>query len=143
LHFSLLTNPEVLRQLQTIQQTMTAGQTGELDIDKLRKLQEMKQQEEEFDKHLAQTVPVRKCGFVVDSFVDSVRFRIFRSPPNANSNRGTTRRCWAARIICPRRPTSRSRHRDISRNSRTKLASRQIWTTMCSLSVAKLTTAPT
>ncbi|XP_068911479.1 SR-related and CTD-associated factor 8 isoform X3 [Tenebrio molitor] len=53
----LLTNPEVLRQLQTIQQTMTAGQTGELDIDKLRKLQEMKQQEEEFDKHLAQTVP--------------------------------------------------------------------------------------
>jgi hypothetical protein len=54
---SLLTNPEVLRQLQTIQQTMTAGQTGELDIDKLRKLQEMKQQEEEFDKHLAQTVP--------------------------------------------------------------------------------------
>lgn len=56
---NLLTNPEVLRQLQTIQQTMTAGQTGELDIDKLRKLQEMKQQEEEFDKHLAQTVPVR------------------------------------------------------------------------------------
>ncbi|KAJ3640855.1 hypothetical protein Zmor_027391 [Zophobas morio] len=54
---SLLTNPEVLRQLQTIQQTMTAGQPGELDIDKLRKLQEMKQQEEEFDKHLAQTVP--------------------------------------------------------------------------------------
>ncbi|XP_044262188.1 SR-related and CTD-associated factor 8 [Tribolium madens] len=53
---NLLTNPEVLRQLQTIQQTMTAGQ-GELDIDKLRKLQEMKQQEEEFDKHLAQTVP--------------------------------------------------------------------------------------
>lgn len=26
--------------------------------EKLRKLQEMKQQEEEFDKHLAQTVPV-------------------------------------------------------------------------------------
>lgn len=56
--YSLLTNPEVLRQLQTLQQTMTSGQTGELDIDKLRKLQEMKQQEEEFDKHLAQTVPV-------------------------------------------------------------------------------------
>jgi hypothetical protein len=26
--------------------------------EKLRKLQEMKQQEEEFDKHLAQTLPV-------------------------------------------------------------------------------------
>lgn len=27
--------------------------------EKMRKLQQMKQQEEEFDKHLAQTVPVR------------------------------------------------------------------------------------
>lgn len=33
-------------------------QHQEMDIDTLRKLQEMKQQEEEFDKHLAQTVPV-------------------------------------------------------------------------------------
>lgn len=53
--FSLLSNPEVLRQLQTIQQHMSQQQEME---DKLRKLQEMKQQEEEFDKHLAQTVPV-------------------------------------------------------------------------------------
>ncbi|KAK9884912.1 hypothetical protein WA026_009150 [Henosepilachna vigintioctopunctata] len=52
---NLLTNPEVLRQLQTLQQTMAIAQ--EVDADKLRKLQEMKQQEEEFDKHLAQTVP--------------------------------------------------------------------------------------
>lgn len=41
----------MLRHLQTLQQS-------ELDLEKLRKLQEMKQQEEEFDKHLAQTVPV-------------------------------------------------------------------------------------
>lgn len=27
--------------------------------EKMRKLQQMKQQEDEFDKHLAQTVPVR------------------------------------------------------------------------------------
>ncbi|XP_044760974.1 SR-related and CTD-associated factor 4-like isoform X2 [Coccinella septempunctata] len=52
---SLLTNPEVVRQLQTLQQTMALAQ--EVDTEKLRKLQEMKQQEEEFDKHLAQTVP--------------------------------------------------------------------------------------
>lgn len=59
--FSLLTNPEVLRQLQTLQQTMANAvqpQNQEMDMDKLRKLQEMKQQEDEFDKHLAQTVPV-------------------------------------------------------------------------------------
>lgn len=33
----------------------------EMDMDKMRKLQELKQQEEEFDKHLAQTVPVSSC----------------------------------------------------------------------------------
>lgn len=63
---NLLSNPEVLRQLQTLQQTMTQ-QTHSDDIDKLRKLQEMKQQEEEFDKHLAQTVPnlpfAAECDF--------------------------------------------------------------------------------
>lgn len=56
--YSLLANPEVLRQLQTLQQTMVNAQQQEIDVDKMRKLQEMKQQEEEFDKHLAQTVPV-------------------------------------------------------------------------------------
>lgn len=56
--YSLLANPEVLRQLQTLQQTMANAQQQEIDVDKMRKLQEMKQQEEEFDKHLAQTVPV-------------------------------------------------------------------------------------
>lgn len=56
--YSLLANPEVLRQLQTLQQTMANAQQQEIDMDKMRKLQEMKQQEEEFDKHLAQTVPV-------------------------------------------------------------------------------------
>lgn len=35
------------------------GPPPEMDMDKMRKLQEMKQQEDEFDKHLAQTVPVR------------------------------------------------------------------------------------
>ncbi|XP_017775354.1 PREDICTED: splicing factor, arginine/serine-rich 15 isoform X2 [Nicrophorus vespilloides] len=56
---SLLSNPEVLRQLQTLQQTMNNSQPmhAEYDLEKLRKLQEMKQQEEEFDKHLAQTLP--------------------------------------------------------------------------------------
>lgn len=37
---------------------MANAQQQEMDMDKMRKLQEMKQQEEEFDKHLAQTVPV-------------------------------------------------------------------------------------
>lgn len=39
---------------------MANAQQQEIDMDKMRKLQEMKQQEEEFDKHLAQTVPVCK-----------------------------------------------------------------------------------
>lgn len=34
------------------------GKQQHLDEEKMRKLREMKQQEEEFDKHLAQTVPV-------------------------------------------------------------------------------------
>lgn len=58
----------MLRQLQTLQQTMTGGQQGEMDMDKLRKLQEMKQQEEEFDKHLAQTVPVSFYCFLFSLF---------------------------------------------------------------------------
>ncbi|CAG9856507.1 unnamed protein product [Phyllotreta striolata] len=67
---NLLTNPEVLRQLQTLQQTMANAvqpQNQEIDLDKMRKLQEMKQQEDEFDKHLAQTVPnlpfAAECDF--------------------------------------------------------------------------------
>ncbi|KAF5273429.1 hypothetical protein FQA39_LY07446 [Lamprigera yunnana] len=64
---SLLSNPEVLRQLQTLQQSMSQSQHQEMDLEKLRKLQEMKQQEEEFDKHLAQTVPnlpfASQCDF--------------------------------------------------------------------------------
>lgn len=59
---SILSNPEVLRQLQTLQQTLTNPQNmrqQQLDIEeKFRKMQEMRQQEEEFDKHLAQTIPV-------------------------------------------------------------------------------------
>lgn len=54
---SLLSNPEVMRQLQTLQQQLGQQQQIEME-EKMRKLQEMKQQEEEFDKHLAQTVPV-------------------------------------------------------------------------------------
>lgn len=54
---SLLANPEVMRQLQTLQQQLSQQQQIEME-EKMRKLQEMKQQEEEFDKHLAQTVPV-------------------------------------------------------------------------------------
>jgi len=46
-----------MRQLQNLQQQMGQQQQHEVE-EKLRKLQEMKQQEEEFDKHLAQTVPV-------------------------------------------------------------------------------------
>ncbi|XP_025989646.1 SR-related and CTD-associated factor 4 isoform X2 [Solenopsis invicta] len=55
----LLANPEVLRQLQTLQQTMQGNaSSSQLEMEeKKRKLQQMKQQEEEFDKHLAQTVP--------------------------------------------------------------------------------------
>ncbi|KAK4883606.1 hypothetical protein RN001_006925 [Aquatica leii] len=63
---SLLSNPEVLRQLQTLQQSLSQTHQ-EMDLEKLRKLQEMKQQEEEFDKHLAQTVPnlpfASECDF--------------------------------------------------------------------------------
>ena len=53
---------QVLRQLQTLQQTMQGGAVvNQHDMEeKMRKLQQMKQQEEEFDKHLAQTVPVSK-----------------------------------------------------------------------------------
>ncbi|XP_022903762.2 SR-related and CTD-associated factor 4 [Onthophagus taurus] len=55
---NLLSNPEVLKQLQTLQNSMLQhGQHQEIDLEKLRKLHEMKQQEDEFDKHLAQTVP--------------------------------------------------------------------------------------
>ena len=65
---------------------MTAGQPGELDIDKLRKLQEMKQQEEEFDKHLAQTVPVRQSPFVIYKKNILLWFRIFLLRPSASLN---------------------------------------------------------
>jgi len=58
---SILSNPEVLRQLQTLQQTLSNPQSlrqQQLEMEeKMRKMQEMRQQEEEFDKHLAQTVP--------------------------------------------------------------------------------------
>ncbi|XP_071439478.1 uncharacterized protein, partial [Hetaerina americana] len=77
---SILSNPEVLRQLHHLQQTMSAShgtknviesvkgpgvpQQVVMDanavaeaVEKARKLQEMQQQEEEFDKHLAQTIP--------------------------------------------------------------------------------------
>jgi len=38
---------------------MQSNATSSLEMEeKMRKLQQMKQQEEEFDKHLAQTVPV-------------------------------------------------------------------------------------
>jgi formate dehydrogenase maturation protein FdhE len=61
---SLLANPEVMRQLQNLQQQMGQQQQHEVE-EKLRKLQEMKQQEEEFDKHLAQTVPVSASDSVI------------------------------------------------------------------------------
>lgn len=54
-------NPEILRQLTALQQQMSQHQLRQQQLDieeKMRKLKEMKQQEEEFDKHLAQTVPV-------------------------------------------------------------------------------------
>lgn len=49
-----------MRQLQNLQQQMSQQQIKQQHEmeEKLRKLQEMKQQEEEFDKHLAQTLPV-------------------------------------------------------------------------------------
>lgn len=81
---------------------MANAQQQEMDMDKMRKLQEMKQQEEEFDKHLAQTVPVSSRflllyysnaaseGFVL---LDAVCcFRIYRLPQSANSNQTTTPR---------------------------------------------------
>uniref|UniRef100_A0A1B6C775 RRM domain-containing protein n=1 Tax=Clastoptera arizonana TaxID=38151 RepID=A0A1B6C775_9HEMI len=54
---SILSNPEVLRQLQNLQVQLHQQQVRHESEEKLRKLQEMRQQEEEFDKHLAQTVP--------------------------------------------------------------------------------------
>lgn len=57
LNYSLLANPVVLRQLQTLQMSVSHQQQVEME-DKVRRLHEMKQQEAEFDKHLAQTVPV-------------------------------------------------------------------------------------
>ncbi|KAJ8985761.1 hypothetical protein NQ317_014414 [Molorchus minor] len=86
---SLLTNPEVLRQLQTLQQTM-AGATQEMDADKMRKLQEMKQQEDEFDKHLAQTVPnlpfASECEFKPgnNQIVNNYFMPADMNPPNPN-----------------------------------------------------------
>lgn len=84
---SLLANPEVLRQLQTLQQTMANAQQQEMDMDKMRKLQEMKQQEEEFDKHLAQTVPVSyklSCSFIF--FIQYFISRTYHLRLNANLN---------------------------------------------------------
>jgi len=51
---------KVLRHIHTLQQTMQSNaSSSQLEMEeKMRKLQQMKQQEEEFDKHLAQTVPV-------------------------------------------------------------------------------------
>lgn len=57
LNYSLLANPVVLRQLQTLQMSVSHQHQVEME-DKVRRLHEMKQQEAEFDKHLAQTVPV-------------------------------------------------------------------------------------
>ncbi|KAL0276144.1 UNVERIFIED_CONTAM: hypothetical protein PYX00_003778 [Menopon gallinae] len=57
---SILQNPEILRQLTALQQQMSQHQLRQQQLEieeKMRKLKEMKQQEEEFDKHLAQTVP--------------------------------------------------------------------------------------
>lgn len=56
--YRILSNPEVLRQLQTLQQQMSSRQQQAEMEDKMRRLQEMRHQEEEFDKHLAQTLPV-------------------------------------------------------------------------------------
>lgn len=57
---SILQNPEILRSLTAIQQHMSQAQLRQqqMEEEKMKKLREMKQQEEEFDKHLAQTVPV-------------------------------------------------------------------------------------
>lgn len=57
----ILSNPEVLRHLQTLQQQMSTRKTDPAQDEmeeKMRRLQEMRHQEEEFDKHLAQTLPV-------------------------------------------------------------------------------------
>ncbi|XP_044738014.1 SR-related and CTD-associated factor 4 isoform X2 [Chrysoperla carnea] len=72
---NILSNPEVLRQLQTLQQLQSSSSgvvtqpltaqalaqqqlSTQMDLEeKMRKLREMKQQEDEFDRHLAQTVP--------------------------------------------------------------------------------------
>lgn len=66
---SILSNPEVMRQLQNLQQQMNQQQMKQQQHEmeeKLRKLQEMKQQEEEFDKHLAQTLPVSAL-FIIET----------------------------------------------------------------------------
>lgn len=67
--FRILSNPDVMRQLQTLQAQMTAQQVStaqnylkqtefEETKRKLLEFEMMKQQEEEFDKHLAHLAPV-------------------------------------------------------------------------------------
>ncbi|XP_066141951.1 SR-related and CTD-associated factor 4 isoform X1 [Euwallacea fornicatus] len=83
---SLLTNPEVLRQLQTLQSTLAGAVSGpEAENDRLRKLHEMKMQEDEFDKHLAQTVPnlpfAAECDFKVTQQSSSLIGGLHFIPP--------------------------------------------------------------
>jgi len=64
--------------LQTLQQTMQNNASSQLEMEeKMRKLQQMKQQEEEFDKHLAQTVPVSLDNFFfLITFISRIFFYI-------------------------------------------------------------------
>ncbi|KAI5700018.1 hypothetical protein M8J75_012856 [Diaphorina citri] len=76
---SILNNPEVLRQLQTLQ-NQTQTQFQKIDFDSLqrereKKEQELAMQEKEFDKHLAATLPklpfASVCEFKPDDVTSS------------------------------------------------------------------------
>uniref|UniRef100_A0AAR5Q4I9 RRM domain-containing protein n=1 Tax=Dendroctonus ponderosae TaxID=77166 RepID=A0AAR5Q4I9_DENPD len=84
---SLLTNPEVLRQLQTLQSTLAGAvnpPSVESENDRMKKLHEMKLQEDEFDKRLAQTVPnlpfAAECDFKLSSTTSMIGGLHFIAP---------------------------------------------------------------
>ncbi|CAH1402332.1 unnamed protein product [Nezara viridula] len=85
---TILSNPEVLRHLQTLQQQMSNRKqepTQEEIEDKMRRLQEMRHQEEEFDKHLAQTLPnlpfAAECDFKPTVMENATDALLSQAPP--------------------------------------------------------------
>lgn len=79
---------------------MANAQQQEMDLDKIRKLQEMKQQEDEFDKHLAQTVPVSNFIFYIfQLFNKKINYRIYHLLLNVNLNQIITPRYCSLEVV--------------------------------------------